>query len=248
MKKKLARGEPSVGSWVTIAHPSVAEVVAQAGFDWVAIDMEHGVVDLESVQALIQAMNGTPVVPLVRVPWHDAVTIKRALETGAQGLIIPQVRTADETRAVVAAAQYPPSGIRSIGYQKPAGLGGWFGEHLRRTNDNSLIVVQIDHVGTIPHLREIVTVEGLDAVLICANSLSASMGLVGQRTHPDVLCMIEEIHAACLSVDLPSGIVAYSPDDANERIAEGFKFIGIGHDAGFLRTICGDICRRVRWK
>ena len=220
--------------------------MAQAGFDWLAIDMEHGVVGVESVQTLCQAMSGTPTVPLVRVPWNDQVIIKQVLDTGVQGLIIPQVRTAAEARAAIAAAQYPPAGIRGIGCQRAAGYGAWVHEYLQKSNDNLVIVVQIEHVQAVENLSEILAVKGIDAILIGANDLSASMGLLGQPTHPEVVKVIEKIHATARAAGVPPGIIAASPDDANRRIAEGYKFIGIGLDVGFLSTVCRDICDKIQ--
>jgi len=247
VKQRLAAGEPAIGSWITIAHPTVGEVMAQAGFDWLAIDMEHGVVGVESVQTLCQAMSGTPTVPLVRVPWNDQVIIKQVLETGVQGMVIPQVRTAEEARAAIAAAKYPPAGIRGIGCQRPAGFGAWFHEYLQKSNDNLVIIVQIEHVQAVENLHEILAVKGIDAILIGANDLSASMGLLGQPTHPEVVKVIEKIHAAACAAGVPPGIIAASPDDANKRIAQGYKFIGIGLDVGFLSTACRDICGKIQW-
>lgn len=248
VKKNLASGLSVIGSWVTVAHPTVAEVMAQAGFDWLAIDMEHGIVGVESVQTLIQAMSGTPTIPIVRVPWNDQVIIKRVLETGAQGLIIPQIRTAEDVQAGVTASRYPPAGIRGIGCQRPAGFGAWFGEYLQKADDNLLIVVQIEHVQALKNLNEILAVDGLDAILIGSNDLSASMGFLGQPNHAEVLKAVEKIRAAAMAANLPAGIIAATPEDARKRLAEGFRFIGIGHDVGLLSQTCREIVARIDWK
>jgi 2-dehydro-3-deoxyglucarate aldolase len=248
VKGKLAAGEATVGSWITIAHPTVGEVMAQAGFDWLAIDMEHGIVGIESVQTLIQAMSGTPVVPLVRVPWNDQVIIKQVLETGAMGLVIPLVRSAEEARAAVAASRYPTAGIRGIGCQRPAGFGAWFQEYLQKANSSIMIVVQIEHIAALDRLEEILSVEGVDAILIGSNDLSASMGLLGQPTHPDVQEVVNTIRETAKRTGVPSGIIAATPADANKRITEGYQFIGIGHDVGLLSSVCRDICSAIEWK
>lgn len=248
VKRMLAAGEPTIGSWVTIAHPTVGEVMAQAGFDWLAIDMEHGIVGLESVQTLIQAMSGTPVVPLVRVPWNDQVIIKQVLETGTMGLVIPLVKSAEDARAAVTASRYPVAGIRGIGCQRPAGFGAWFQEYLQKANKHLLIVVQIEHIQAVDHLEEILSVEGVDAILIGSNDLSASMGFLGQPTHPEVQGVVNTIRDTAKKMEVPSGIIAATPEDANKRITEGYRFIGIGHDVGLLSAVCRDICSAISWK
>jgi len=247
VKKKLASGQPSLGSWITMAHPTVAEVMSQSGFDWLAIDMEHGIIGLESVQTLIQAMSGTPVVPLVRVPWNDQVVIKQVLETGAMGIVIPQIRSAQDVNAAIAACRYPPGGIRGIGCQRAAGFGAWFREYLEDANETMLVIVQIEHVEAIACLDEILAVKGLDAILIGANDLAASMGFLGQPNHPDVLRAIDNIRAAANARPLPVGIVAASVEEAQSRIAEGYQLIAIGHDVGLLSATCREICARMHW-
>jgi 2-keto-3-deoxy-L-rhamnonate aldolase RhmA len=248
VKRRLASGKPTLGSWITIAHPTVAEVMAQAGFDWLVVDMEHGVIGVESVQTLIQAMSGTPTVPLVRVPWNDQVIIKQVLETGAQGLVIPQVRTAQEARDAVSACLYPPAGIRGIGCQRPAGFGAWFQEYLRGANAQILVVIQIEHIQAVKCLKEILAVKGIDAILIGSNDLSASMGLLGEPNDPKVLRVVDEIRATAQAAGVSPGIVASTPEDANKRISEGFRFVFIGQDVGLLSSACRDIAGRILWK
>ena len=245
VKRKLASGRATLGSWITMSHPTVAEVMSQCGFDWLAIDMEHGIIGLESVQTLIQAMGGTSVVPLVRVPWNDQVIIKQVLETGALGIVVPQIKSPRDVKAAVEACRYPPAGIRGIGCQRPAGFGVWFQEYLQTANDNILVVIQIEHVEAVAALNDILSVSGYDAILIGANDLSASMGLLGQPTHSSVLRTINEIRVAASLRKVPVGIIASSPEEAKSRIAEGFQFIGIGHDVGLLSATCRDICARM---
>jgi 2-keto-3-deoxy-L-rhamnonate aldolase RhmA len=248
IRRTLRDGGVAVGSWITVASPTVAEVMAQTGFDWIAVDMEHGLVGIEAVQTLIQAMGGTSVAPLVRVPWNDHVIIKQVLETGTMGLVIPQVKTAHEAKAAVAASRYPPSGIRGIGCQRPAGYGAWFQQYLQLANEQLLVVIQIEHIDAMVHLEQILAVQGVDVILVGSNDLSASMGFLGQPTHPEVVRVIDRIHAAACAAKVATGIIASSPEDANKRIAEGFKFIGIGHDVGLLSSVCRDTVSRIHWK
>jgi 2-keto-3-deoxy-L-rhamnonate aldolase RhmA len=248
LKAKLKAGEATLGSWVSVAHPTIAEVMAQAGFDWLAIDMEHGIIGIESVLALVQAINTTSVTPLVRVPWNEPVIIKQVLETGAAGLILPQVSTAEEAEAAVRACKFPLEGIRGIGAQRATGFGAWFTEYLHVANDRLVLVVQIEHLRALENLRKIVSVKGIDAVFVGANDLSASMGLLGQPKHPDVQKAIQDVLKAARQAGVAAGLVASDIEDANKRIGEGFQVVAIGHDVGLLSSICRDICGKITRK
>jgi 2-dehydro-3-deoxyglucarate aldolase len=245
LKKKLQAGEATVGSWLSVAHPTVAEVMGHAGYDWLIVDMEHGLVSVESVLSLVQAVDSTPATPLVRVPWNDPVIIKQVLEAGPMGLMVPQVNSAAEAESAIRSAMYPPRGIRGIGCQRAAGFGACFEDYLHHGNDELLVGVQIEHARAVENIGEIVAVEGLGLVFVGANDLSASMGLVGQPRHPRVLEAIEKVLTAARQARLPAGLMASDPDDATRRIAEGFQLVGIGHDVGLLSAICRDHCARV---
>jgi 2-keto-3-deoxy-L-rhamnonate aldolase RhmA len=246
LKRRLQAGEATIGSWLSVAHPTIAEVMGQAGFDWLIVDMEHGIVGLEAIQNLIIATQTTPAAPLVRVPWNEPVIIKQVLEAGPVGLIIPQVTSAEEARAAVRSASYPPAGIRGIGCQRAAGFGAWFAEYLQRANDDLLIGVQIEHTKAVENIDEIVRVPGVNLVFIGANDLSASMGLLGEPKHPRVQEAIDTVLAAAKKVGIAAGLVAYDSQDADRRIAQGFQFVAIGHDVGLLSLICRRVCDDVK--
>lgn len=246
LKRRLQAGEATVGSWLSVAHPTIAEVMGQAGFDWLIIDMEHGIVGLEAIQNLIIATETTPAVPLVRVPWNEPVIIKQVLEAGPMGLMIPQVTSAQEAQAAVRSASYPPRGIRGIGCQRAAGFGACFDEYLRRANDDMLIGVQIEHSKAVENIDEIVRVPGVNLVFVGANDLSASMGLLGEPKHPKVQEAIQTVLAAAKQAGIAAGLVAYDSQDADRRIAQGFQFVSIGHDVGFLSLICRRVCGEVK--
>jgi 2-keto-3-deoxy-L-rhamnonate aldolase RhmA len=245
LQARLKAGEPVVGSWISVANPTIAEVMAQAGFDWLSIDMEHGIIGIESVVSIVQAINTTTTAPIVRVPWNDPVVIKQVLETGPMGLIIPQVSSAQEATAAVCAARYPPQGIRGIGCQRAAGFGAYFDEYLKRANEELVLIMQIEHKRALENLSEILGVDGLDVAFIGANDLSASMGLLGQPKHPQVLKAIDEVLSAASKAGVAAGIIASDPEEADRRISEGFQFVGIGHDVGLLSTVCRDLCSRI---
>jgi 2-keto-3-deoxy-L-rhamnonate aldolase RhmA len=235
-----------IGSWLSIAHPTIAEIMGQAGFDWLIVDMEHGIVGIEGLHSLVLAMCTTSVSPLVRVPWNEPVIIKRVLETGAMGLLIPQVGSAQEVESAIRSARYPPQGIRGIGGQRAAGFGAWFEEYLDHANEELLMAVQIESASAVRNLSEILSVEGLDLIFIGANDLSASMGLFNQPGHPRVQETIDQILSAARQAKVPAGLMASDPEDAKRRIKQGFQFVGVGSDVGLLSSLCRDICRQIK--
>jgi 4-hydroxy-2-oxoheptanedioate aldolase len=228
-----------------VAHPTVAEVMGLSGFDWLAIDMEHGIVGLEAVQTLIQVLAATPAASVVRVPWNEPVVVKQVLECGPVGIMFPQVNTAEQAEAALRAVRYPPQGIRGIGCQRAAGFGAWFDDYLRNANGQQMVIIQIEHTQAIENLDAILRVEGVDVVFIGANDLSASMGLLGQPHHPKVQEVISRVLASARRAGVVAGLVAADADDANRRFAEGFQFVAIGHDVGLLSATCRRICGKL---
>jgi 2-keto-3-deoxy-L-rhamnonate aldolase RhmA len=245
LKKRIKNGESLLGSWLSVAHPTIAEVMGQAGFDWLIVDMEHGIVGIESVHSLVLALDGTAASPLVRVPSNDPAIIKQVLEIGSTGIMIPQINSAQEAEQAVRAARYPPQGIRGIGCQRAAGFGAWFDDYLKCANEELLIAVEIESVDALRNISAILGVEGVDLIFIGANDLSASMGMFNQPSHPRVQEAIHQILITAQTAKVPVGLMASDPEDANRRIAEGFQFVGIGHDVGHLSYTCRDLCRRV---
>ena len=144
VKQLLHSGKPTLGSWIQIGHPDVAEIMANMGFDWLVLDNEHGPYSTETTQLLIQAMSSTDTVPIVRVPWNDMVEIKRALDIGAYGVVIPMVNSKEEALHAVRACKYPPTGLRGVGPRRASRYGLDMKEYLRQANDEILIVIQIE--------------------------------------------------------------------------------------------------------
>jgi 2-keto-3-deoxy-L-rhamnonate aldolase RhmA len=246
LKRRLKAGETTVGSWLSVGHPTIAEVMGLAGFDWLAIDMEHGIVGLEAVHTLVQVLAATPAASVVRVPWNEPVIVKQVLETGPSGIVFPQVNTSEQAEAAVRAVRYPPQGIRGIGCQRPAGFGAWFEEYLQNSNGEQLVIMQIEHIQAVENLESILNTEGLDVVFIGANDLSASMGLLGQPGHARVQESITHILARARHAGVAAGLMAADAEDANRRFAEGFQFVGIGHDVGLMSATCRRICGNVQ--
>jgi 2-dehydro-3-deoxyglucarate aldolase len=232
VKAMLARGEPTVGTWHMIGHPVVAEILAQAGFDWIALDMEHGVIDWPQALSLMQAIDGQGCVPFCRLPINQPEHFKWALDNGAQGVIVPMIRTIDDARRAVSAARYPPDGIRGVGVSRAHGYGGAFDDYVRTANDETMVMLQIEHIDAVNGIEEICELPGVDVVFIGPYDLSGTMDLMGQVHHPDVESAVQHVLDVALAHDVTPGLLIAdpAPGEIARRLAEGFRLISIGLD------------------
>ena len=185
IKKALKEGKVTIGSWITIGHPIVAEIMAQAGFDWLTIDMEHSAITIEKTQELIQIIQLSGVAPLVRVSENNPTIIKRVLDAGAYGVIVPMVNSAKDAEKAVKAVKYPPVGSRGVGLARAQGYGFDFDEYAATINEESVVIVQMEHIDAVNNLDSIVSVEGIDGCIIGPYDLSGSLGVPGEigRAH-----------------------------------------------------------------
>lgn len=242
IKDKLRRGEVSVGAWMSLAHVSIAEIFASAGFDWVVIETEHTAIDVSEVLRVLIAIEGRGAVPLVRLAWNDPIQCKAVLDSGAAGVIVPMVNTRAEAELAVKAAKYPPMGFRGVGLARAHDYGPGFETYVRRANDETLVVLMIEHIDAVNNIDEILAVPGIDATLIGPYDLSMSMGLPGQLTHPDVVAARERVLRATLARGLTAGIHLLHADAAAkvaDYVAAGYRFVALGSDIVLL----GDACR-----
>ena len=230
-----AADRPFVGMWVCSGSPLLAEVAAGSGLDWLLIDMEHSANTLESVQVQLQAVAAYPVTPLVRAPFNDQVAIKQILDLGAQNLIVPMVSSAEEARAAVAATRYPPEGVRGVG-SALARSARWnrVDRYLQESAEHTSLTVQIETTAGVEAAAEIAAVDGVDAVFVGPSDLSASMGLLGQQTHPDVVRAVESVFAAVHGTGTPVGVNAFDPAAADAYLAAGADFVAVGADVALL--------------
>ncbi|MBS0023400.1 aldolase/citrate lyase family protein [Microbacterium paraoxydans] len=230
-----AADRPFVGMWVCSGSPLLAEVAAGSGLDWLLIDMEHSANTLESVQVQLQAVAAYPVTPLVRAPFNDQVAIKQILDLGAQNLIVPMVSSVEEARAAVAATRYPPEGVRGVG-SALARSARWnrVDRYLQESAEHTSLTVQIETTAGVEAAAEIAAVDGVDAVFVGPSDLSASMGLLGQQTHPDVVGAVESVFAAVHGTGTPVGVNAFDPAAADAYLAAGADFVAVGADVALL--------------
>jgi 2-keto-3-deoxy-L-rhamnonate aldolase RhmA len=232
---RLARREALFGTLLTLPSPEIAEVMAAAGFDWLFIDMEHGLLDFAPVQRMIQAA-GHACPCIVRVPNNEAILIARALDTGAAGIIVPHVNTADEARAAVRAARYPPVGSRSIGVARAQGYGGRLADAIARDNDQTAVVAQVEHIDAVAQIDEIVSVPGVNAVFIGPFDMSASMGKPGEIGAPDVQQAIATVAAACAARQVPCGIFVVDGAAARRAVGAGHSLVCAATDTLLLAS------------
>lgn len=230
---KLKQPNPAIGTMLTFYAPEVAEVLSLCGFDWFFIDMEHGSFSVESAQHTIQALRGN-CSALVRAPENSPVWIKRVLDIGSDGIIVPQVNSAEEARRAVAAARYPPLGERPVGIGRAHGYGLSFGEYVATANERVALIVQIEHIEAVNQLDEMLTLKGIDGFLIGPYDLSGSMNRLGQVKSEPVQTEIRRIKSKCLGAAMPFGIFVLDPSDAQREIEDGCGFIAVGTDASLL--------------
>ncbi|MFF2245427.1 aldolase/citrate lyase family protein [Arthrobacter sp. NPDC058130] len=228
-------GRPLVGMWVCSGSPLVAELCAGAGLDWLLVDAEHSPNGLESILAQLQAVRGYPVQAMVRPPVNDTVLIKQYLDLGVQNLLIPMVNSATEARAAVAATRYPPHGVRGVG-SALARASRWnrIPDYLARASGTISLTVQIESEAAAASVKEILAVDGVDAIFLGPSDLAASMGVLGEQEHPKVRAAVEHCLAAAKAAGKPAGVNAFNPATARSYLAAGAAFILVGADVALL--------------
>ncbi|MDD7944413.1 HpcH/HpaI aldolase/citrate lyase family protein [Microbacterium sp. NE2HP2] len=226
---------PLAGIWVCSGSPLVAEICAGAGLDWLLIDMEHSPNGIESVLAQLQAAAATPVTTMVRVPTADPVVIKQVLDLGAQNLLVPMVSSVAEAEAVVRAVHYPPRGIRGVG-SALARSARWnrVDDYLAEAEQHVSLVVQIETAAGVDAAAGIAAVDGIDGVFVGPSDLAASMGLLGQQSHPDVVAAVRRVFADARSAGTPAGANAFDPALARGYAEAGADFLLVGADVALL--------------
>lgn len=229
---------PLAGLWVCSGSPIAAEIVAGSGIDWVLLDAEHSPNGLESILAQLHAMSAYPVAPVVRPPFGDPVTIKQVLDLGAQNLLIPMVDSAEQAAEVVRAVRYPGGshgGVRGVG-SALARSARWnrVDGYLGRASETISLTVQIESAAAIADVERILAVDGIDAVFVGPSDLAASMGLLGQQGHPDVVEAVLTAIRAANAAGVPVGVNAFVPEDAERYLAAGADFVAVGADVAIL--------------
>ena len=233
-KTKLKAGEPLLGLWNSLCSPIAAEALAQTGFDWLLFDSEHSPVEISGLVSILQAAAAGASHSVVRVAWNDTVLIKRALDIGADTLLIPFVQNPEEAKAAVAATRYPPEGVRGVAGRTRASGYGLRKDYLKSANNNICVLVQIETEEALKNLAKIAQTSGVDGVFIGPADLSASMGHLGNPEHPDVQLALKGAAVELGALGVPAGILAFDTDQAQRYLDWGYQFVAVGADLGLL--------------
>lgn len=230
----------TIGSWITLAHPAIAEIMAKAGFDWLVVDLEHSVITIREAEELIRVIELCGVVPLVRLSANDPVQIKRVMDAGAHGVIVPMVNSNEDAERAVDAVKYPPLGRRGVGLARAQGYGTWFDEYKTWLERESVVIVQVEHIKAVQCLNQILSTEGVDGFIVGPYDLSGSLGVPGQFEHPAVVEALQEVRRAAGSRKAVAGyhVVSLQPDLVVQKIREGYCFVAYGVDILFPGEMC----------
>jgi 2-dehydro-3-deoxyglucarate aldolase len=237
-RSSLKSGNISIGSWMQIPNASIAEIMGNANFEWVAIDMEHGSFSNEQLPDLFRALELGETMPLVRVAESKSKDCKQALDAGAVGVILPMIESKQQLTELVQLCKWPPSGIRGVGFSRANLFGKYFNQYMEYEAQNPIIIPMIEHINAVNQLDEILDVEGIDAILIGPYDLSSSMGITGDFTHPEFRKVLDKIIQTTKNKNIPAGIHVVEPDIniLRSRIDDGYRLLAYSIDTVFLRS------------
>lgn len=236
LKNKLQNNTLSIGSWITIGHPAVIDIMASAGFEWLVIDMEHTSIDLGTAHQLIVSIQANKMKALVRVSKNEEVIIKRVLDMGADGIIVPMVKSKIDALQAIDYAKYPPTGKRGVGLFRAQKYGLGFNEYKEWVENELVIIAQIEHIEAVHNIEEIITTQGIDGIIIGPYDLSGSMGCPGEYDREDVAHAIHHVLDVCKNHNVPSGFHVIESDPSNfiKRAQHGCTFLAYSLDFFFL--------------
>ena len=236
LKDKIANKVLSIGSWLSIANPVVCEMMSKSGFDWLVIDMEHTSITSSDMLQMIQIISLSNLTPIVRVGANDPLLIKKAMDCGANGIIVPMVKSKQDAIDAVNSVYYPPLGMRGVGLFRAQGYGNEFKEYLDSYQHNTIIIVQIEHYLGIENIDDILDIPGIDGFIVGPYDLSASLNLPGDFEHPKVISYLSKLESTMLKNNVIGGIhiVQSNIDNLRDKVDKGYKFIAYGDDMLFL--------------
>jgi 2-dehydro-3-deoxyglucarate aldolase/4-hydroxy-2-oxoheptanedioate aldolase len=236
-----ARRRPApLGTWLMSSAPSTAEAMGLCGFDFLVADLEHVPVEIPELVNILRAAGCTPAQVVVRLAWNDQVMIKRALDAGARTVMLPFIQNEEEARAAVSYAQYPPLGVRGVAAMHRGSLYGRAPDYLKRANDETAIILQLETPEAIERAGAIAAVPGVDALFVGPGDLSAAMGHIGNIGHPEVQAMIARAAQDCHAAGKPVGIVGPNPEMVQRFLDYGYDFAAIGSDLAMMIGRAGE--------
>lgn len=236
LKKRLRAGDTTLGSWITLGHAGIAEIFARAGYDWLVVDLEHSVISIDVAGDLIRTIDLCGVTPLVRLTSNHPDQIKRVMDAGAHGIVVPMVNSPEDAANAVAAVHYGPKGNRGVGLARAQGYGTRFAEYLAWQADEPVVIAQIEHRNAVARLEQILRVPGIDGFIVGPYDLSCSMGIPGRFDHADFLAALQRIREVGQAVGAPAGIHIVEPDPSRlaQCLGEGYRFIAYSVDIRIL--------------
>lgn len=242
IKHKLKANELTIGSWLCMGSTHIAEIMCNAGFDWIAIDLEHTGTSIAQATELIRTIDLCGKSPLVRLPSNDSTIIKKVMDSGAHGIIVPMIKTADDALAAYRSLRYPPLGNRGVGLFRAQDYGKSFSSYLEWVEDNAILIVQIEHFEAVTNIEEILSLDEVDGYIIGPYDLSASMGIPGEFNHPKMTEALDKIDKAGSKLNKAGGIHIIEPNLAELKTAiyNRMKFIAYSVDFRMIETLCSE--------
>jgi 2-keto-3-deoxy-L-rhamnonate aldolase RhmA len=237
--EKLKNNSLTIGAWITINHPTIAEIFANSGFDWVVVDLEHSVISLAEAENLIRVIELTGSIPLVRLTSNNSDQIKRVMDAGSHGVIVPMVKTKKDVEKAINSVKYPPLGERGVGLARAQRWGNKFNKYLKWLEEDSIIIVQIEHIDAVNNLDEIFSTNGVSGYIIGPYDLSSSMNISGDFNNSEFTQVIEKIKNKAKEYSICGGIHVVEPntEELKQRINEGYKFIAYSLDTRMLDSV-----------
>jgi 4-hydroxy-2-oxoheptanedioate aldolase len=245
-KQAIRSGHKQIGLWSHLCSPISIEILADCGYDWLLLDMEHSPNDVSEVLAQLQAMKGGTATPIVRPPWNDMVTIKRLLDIGVQNLLVPYIQTAEEARSAVSYTRYPPHGVRGYAGAPRASNYGRVKDYAHINAKELCLLLQVETLQGLENLEAIANVEGVDGVFIGPGDLSAALGHLGNPKHPEVLKVIDDAIARIKACGKAPGILTGDETLAKHYVAQGCLFVAVGADQNVLRDSATALAQRFK--
>lgn len=239
VRKALIDCKPTLGTWMQIGHPVPAEILANAGYEWVCVDAEHTDICIDGIIEIMRAMAHTSTIPVVRVSQNSTIEIRQMLDAGAKGIIVPMVNTAEDAEKAVAAAKYPPQGVRGFGYCRANKHGVEFDQYVKNANDDIFVVAQVEHIDGVNNIDEILAVDGIDGVFIGPYDLSGSLKIPGKLDDARVQDALQKVLDACHCAGKSAGlhVVAPEPEEIKAALNKGFTLLALSVDMLFMNRL-----------
>ncbi len=245
-KSAILSGQRQIGIWSSLCSRVGTEIIADSGFDWILFDAEHSPIEIADLYGLLQAVGRSSASPAVRLAWNDKVMIKRALDIGAQTLLVPFIQNAAEAQSAVDATRYPPHGVRGVAGGTRASRYGRDSGYFKTASDNICLIAQVETGDALDNLEAIARVDGVDGVFIGPSDLAASMGHIGNPAHADVQSALKDAVDRLRAVDTPAGILATTSGDASRYAGWGYAFVAAGVDTGLLAKAADNLVAEMK--